>query len=146
MAKKIKDDTFGTLEFSSKTKKWLSREFRESENILVGFVAEDQDTLRDIVESSKSLGKNREKLFERVQKRVVKEEFKDVSELWEDEHETKLTKKKFVEMLPSPRFITFSESEEEFFELSVECEELFDDGYVVISGTKSGKILEYVFY
>ena len=142
----IEDSSFGTLKFSSTTKKWISTRFRDTEGVSVGFVAGDKDALMSLVELATPFWENREKLFERVRKRVLKEEFEDASESWEDEHESKLSKKTFLEILPNPKFITFSNADEEFFELSVECDDLFCDGYVVISGDKSGKIVDYVFY
>ena len=139
------DDMFGALEFRSATKKWRSVRFLESDGIAIGFKADSEASLQKVVDSSKSLWINREKLLDDVRKRVLREEFEDAAEIWEEDYEETLTKKRFLELLPNPQHVTFSLQNGDFFELAIECEDLFADGYVVISGDKSGKITSYSF-
>ncbi|HUG69508.1 MAG TPA: DUF2262 domain-containing protein [Pirellulaceae bacterium] len=135
----INDRLFGTVNFDREAEWFEAKKFIPSEGIRITFSASKTDDVKQLICDAKPFWRARRKWFKEFQQIVYDKMFDTCASWYSDAHGSKLTKKKFSDLLGTPCSVTFYDCNGELgFELGGWSDELFGDHGVDVPGTLSG--------
>ena len=135
----INDRLFGTVTFDREVEWFETDKFVVTDGVRITFSAATQDEANQLIDDAKPFWRARRKWFKEFQQLAYDQMYETSAGWYFDDHGTKLTKRKFMELLGKPCSVSFYSADGDLgFTLGGWSDELFGDHGIDVNGTLSG--------